>query len=304
LSVSSLARAALYVGRLGLAGFVVGASILVGGFTQRGLDDYLHPARVPNNRNPASVGLSFRDVKLLTEDGLHLAAWYVPGDGPDTLILVHGLGGNRDTMLDMAADLHARNYALVLLDLRAHGDSEGAISTLGVKEVRDIRAAVDFLRAQPEVDPRHIGIYGASLGGAVALLAAAALPELRAVAVDSTFSSARWLVDHQLQSLLNLPDWFGPLLLTVGGLEAGISADDAAPAAAAAHLGTRPLLVIHGTEDALFQVKNAYMIYDSASGPKDLWILEGGGHTAAYSDYRSDFLNRLDAFFTAGLSPA
>jgi pimeloyl-ACP methyl ester carboxylesterase len=59
-------------------------------------------------------------------------------------------------MLDMAADLHARSYGLVLLDLRAHGDSEGDISTLGVKEVRDIRAALDFLHAQPEVDPRHI----------------------------------------------------------------------------------------------------------------------------------------------------
>ena len=170
--------------------------------------------------------------------------------------------------------------------------------------MRDIRAAVAFLQTQPEVDPDRIGIYGGSLGGSVALLSAGALPELRAVVADSTFASARWVIDHQLHSLLNLPDWFGPLLLTIGSLEAGISPDEAAPAAAAARLGQRPLLVIHGTEDGTFAVDNARMIYAAASGPRELWILDGVGHTGAYDHDRGAFVDRLNAFFTAGLGSA
>ncbi len=291
----------MYVGRLLSVGIVLWSLVMVAGLTQIGLNDYLRPARTVATRTPADLGMQFRDAPLITEDGLHLAAWFIPGTRRETLILQHGLGANRGDMLAIAADLHARGYSLMLLDSRAHGSSDGDISTLGVKEVRDIRAALGYLIAQPEVDPGRIGIYGGSLGGSVALLSAAALPQLKAVVADSTFASARWVIDHQLHSLLNLPTWFGPLLLTAGSLEAGIAPDDAAPATAAAHLGERPLLVIHGTEDATFDVENAYMIYDAASGPRELWILPGVGHTGAYAHDRATFTQRLDTFFSEAL---
>lgn len=294
--------AAGYVGRLLVVGVLLGSVLFVGGLTQIGLNDYLRPPRLRYDTTPASVGLIYRDTTLLTEDGLHLAAWFVPGSRRETLILVHGLGANRAGLLPMSVDLHARGYNLMLFDLRAHGQSEGDVSTLGIKEVRDIRAAVGYLNAQPEVDVERIGIYGGSLGGSVALLSAAAMPELRAVVVDSTFASARWVIDHQLHALLNLPDWFGPLLLTLGSVEAGISPDDAAPAVAAAHLGQRPLLVIHGTADTTFDVENARLIHAAASGPRDLWILDGVEHTGAYGRDPSGFVNRLDSFFTSGLA--
>jgi dipeptidyl aminopeptidase/acylaminoacyl peptidase len=297
-----LVFAGAYAARLLLVGLLVGSVFLVGGLTQMGLNNYLHPPSGPPDRTPAAVGLAYRDAGLLTEDGLRLAAWFVPGTRPEALIMVHGIGTNRSVLLELASDLHSRGYNLLLLDLRAHGSSEGDTSTLGVKEVRDIGAAAAYLRTQPEIDPARMGIYGGSLGGAVALLSAGAMPELRAVVADSSFASARWVVDHQLQAVLNLPDWFGPLLITVGSLEAGISVDDAAPAVAAAHLGKRPLLVIHGTQDGTFDVENARMIYTAASGPRDLWILDGVGHTGAYGHDHSAFIDRLDAFFTAGLA--
>ena len=112
------------------------------------------------------------------------------------------------------------------------------------------------------------------------------------------------MVDHQLHSLLNLPDWFGPLLLAAGGVEAGISPDEAAPATAAARLGQRPLLVIQGTQDSTFDLENARLIHEAASGPHELWLLDGVGHTGAYGHNPGSFVERLDRFFTAGLGPA
>jgi uncharacterized protein len=295
--LSLLPRLVINVMLFGVAAALIVAGGLVLVLTQRGVDDYIRPHRTVATRTPLDLGMAYADAPLLTSDGLHLAAWFIPGAGDRALILVHGLGSNRGELLSLAADLHAHGYSVLLPDLRAHGASEGGISTLGVKEVRDVRAALDYLSLQPNVDARHVGIYGASLGGAVALLAAEQLPDLDAVVTDSTFASARWAVDNQLQLLLKLPNWFGFLLLNMGSLEAGIHPDDASPERAASHLGQRPLLVIHGTEDSVFRVENARLIAAAASGPHELWIVDRVGHTGAYSHDPRVYVDRLDRFF-------
>jgi hypothetical protein len=76
--------AAGYVGRLLAVGLVLGSALFVGGLTQISLNDYLRPPRVTYDTTPASVGLNYRDATLLTEDGLHLAAWFVPGSLRET----------------------------------------------------------------------------------------------------------------------------------------------------------------------------------------------------------------------------
>ena len=61
---------------------------------------------------------------------MRLAAWYVPSKSGAAIVMLHGLGGNRGDDLALAADLSSRGYALLIPDLRAHGESEGAASTL------------------------------------------------------------------------------------------------------------------------------------------------------------------------------
>jgi hypothetical protein len=95
---------------------------------------------------------------------------------------------------------------------------------------------------------------------------------LRAVAADSVFASARWLIDHQLGTLIAVPDWFGPAVLALGAWEAGVSADAIAPVKAARQLGSRSLLVIHGKQDALFHPENARQLDPSSCG----WSLVRG----------------------------
>jgi pimeloyl-ACP methyl ester carboxylesterase len=301
LRLDALGRAAAYAGRL-LATFVI-ASVLIGVplFVQRSVASYVHPTRTLPSRTPADVGLAYSDVVLHTRDGLHLAAWSVPGSRPDALILIHGIGNNRDSLLPVARALSERGYNLLLLELRAHGQSEGDTSTLGVREVEDVRAALVFLQQQPGVDPQRIGVWGMSLGSSVALMSAAALPELQAVAVDSVFASARWLIDHQLGAIIAVPDWFGPAILALGGWEAGVSPDAIAPVEAARQLGSRPLLVIQGGQDALFVPENARMVIAAASGPKELWMEPGAAHTGVYQLDPGLYISRLDTFFSNAL---
>jgi len=291
----------MYVVRLLLVGAVAGGVFWFVGLAHVGASTYIRPQRVVPSRTPQNFRLVYQDVNLVTSDGLRLGAWYMPGTGSSVLILVHGIGANRGDLLPLARDLHRRGYGVLLFDLRAHGTSEGSVSTLGVNEVRDVRAALEFVQSQPGVDPSGVGIYGLSLGAGVAVLAAAELPDLGAVVSDSGFASARWIVDHQLGSVLNVPTWLGPLVLFFGELQSGISADAAAPVRVADRIAPRPLLVIHGERDQTFLVENARLVHDAAHEPKELWLVPNTAHAGAYGADPAAYVARLDGFFAAAL---
>jgi uncharacterized protein len=98
-----------------------------------------------------------------------------------------------------------------------------------------------------------------------------------------------------------LPDWFGPLLLTVGGLEAGISPDAAAPVSTIADISPRPLLLIADGQDQVFVPYNAEALYMAAAEPKSLWEVAGAVHTGAYDNNPQVFVDKLDAFYSRSL---
>jgi fermentation-respiration switch protein FrsA (DUF1100 family) len=80
-----------------------------------------------------------------------------------------------------------------------------------------------------------------------------------------------------------------------------VSPDAIAPVEAARQLGSRSLLVIHGEQDALFYPENARLITDAATGPKQLWMEPGAGHTGVYSLDPARYSDRLDAFFRSAM---
>lgn len=200
---------------------VVGSVLIVLFLAYDAASHWTHPTRTLPDRTLAVYGLPYEDVQLVTEDGLRLAAWYVPSRNRAALLVLHGLGGNRGGDLALVRDLAELGYGVLVPDLRAHGGSDGTVSTLSLHEVRDVRAATRYLRRRPDVDPERTGIYGASLGAAVAIMAAAEMPELKAVAADSSFASVEWLVQQQFDRIEQLPAWLAPVVVTMGSWQAG-----------------------------------------------------------------------------------
>jgi dipeptidyl aminopeptidase/acylaminoacyl peptidase len=262
---------------------------------------WTHPQRIPPDITPAALGLEYEDVTLRTEDDLRIAAWYVPSENGATIIVVHGLGTNRTSVLGIAQNLAVRGYGVFLPELRAHGNSEGTVSSLGVREVRDIRASMRYLQSRPEVDQERIGIWGASLGGATALLAAGEIEEIRAVVVDSSFSSIEWVAEHQFEKIERLPGWLAPLVVALGSWQADVDARDVAPIRSVGAISPRPLLIIHGLADELFAVENAVLLAEAAGPTAELWILPGVSHTAAYLTDPTAYIDRVATFFKQSL---
>ena len=72
----------------------------------------VHPGRSFPEQTPSDVGIEhWRDVRFQSKDGLTLSGWYVGTDNGATVILVHGLGGNRAQLLDDAGGLSVVNNA-------------------------------------------------------------------------------------------------------------------------------------------------------------------------------------------------
>src|SRR5918997_1174944 len=132
------------------------------------------PRRRSPEATPASLGLRYRDVGFPSTDGIRLSAWWVPVEGSSlAAVFVPGWGGYKfdEHLMQTVPVYHDAGYGVLLLDLRAQGESDGTRRTLGYREVRDVRGALAWLQRQGYAWD-HIVLYGWSMGGATALRAA------------------------------------------------------------------------------------------------------------------------------------
>ncbi|MDB4900386.1 MAG: esterase/lipase/thioesterase family protein, partial [Gemmatimonadetes bacterium] len=103
------------------------------------------PARTA--AHPLAEGLGVQPVSYASASGSTIKAWIVAGrKGAGALLLLHGVGANRTSMVARARFLNRAGYTILLPDLQAHGESEGEHITFGTLESRDARASLDFLR--------------------------------------------------------------------------------------------------------------------------------------------------------------
>lgn len=284
-------------------------SLVVLGVTYQRAWGIVHPTRKAIDRTPASVGMTdFETVDFQASDGNHDRAWFVPPQNGAVVVFVHGLGGNRTNLLGNAAILHKAGFGAMLIDLRAHGESEGEIASFGLNEINDVRGAVDWLAGR---GTWKLGILGQSMGASTTLLSAAAIPELQAVVVECGFTSMADNISTGVKELAHLPPFpFAPLIQLWGEQQGGFDIDAVRPIDAVPKIAPRPLLVVHGDADRLVPIENGRAIYAAAGEPKQLLVLPGVEHRnfvepggALYAETITGFFERHLTSPPAPLSP-
>ena len=128
--------------------------------------------------------LEFREVTFKSHDGLTLFGRFIPARNHATIILIHGLGSANNDMLVYAEFLVNAGYGVFMIDLRAHGSSDGDTSTYGWREADDVVGAVDYLQTRLDVHGDKIGAFGISLGAQAALRAALKTDKIRALVLE------------------------------------------------------------------------------------------------------------------------
>jgi pimeloyl-ACP methyl ester carboxylesterase len=189
--------------------------------------------------------------QLHTRDGETLGAWFYrgPGNGPAVVIL-HGHRGCRRDGLAAAAFYAGQGCAVLLVSLRAHGDSTGEVNDIGYSARRDVVAAVEFL--ERERPGRPVVLNGTSMGAAAAIFAAAELGErVRGYVLESPYrdlhQAVRNRTTHYLPPLLDRVAYAGVAL--VGPLVLP-EADRIAPIEHVAGIPiTVPVLFLGGAQD-------------------------------------------------------
>lgn len=266
-------------------------------------DRLVHPPRERSVDTPASRGIAFEEVAFLTGDGLRLSGWWMPSpESRGTVVFLHGYTASKSQSLAVAPFLLDAGYSVLAFDFRAHGDSEGAYTTVGLVEAEDVRSAVAYLEGRADVDPARIALFGWSMGAAAALNAARDLPEVRAVIADSGFARLDLLTGRSLGSLTGLPQWpFAPLTLAMAARMTGRDVGENAPEHSAHEL-QRPLLVIQGLLDSLARPDaDGERLATAAGEQAQLWLVPGAAHVDARREAPGEYEARVLAFLAASL---
>ncbi|MGB0430350.1 MAG: alpha/beta hydrolase, partial [Bacteroidia bacterium] len=196
-------------------------------------------------QNPKEIGLEFDSISYNGFENLNLQAYYIPttaDSSTSTIIMVHGIRAYKEHFLSIAHDVAAKGHNLVLVDLRGHGDSDGTFCTFGVKEKYDIKALVDVII--DKYAAKNIGIWGQSLGGAVAMQTLAIDQRIKFGIIESTFSNFEKVAHDYIKRMAPfLPEWYRNFMIWRGEQMADIKASDANPMDAAKSIN-QPVLLI------------------------------------------------------------
>lgn len=257
---------------------------------------FFHP-EAAYQRTPKDLGLSYLDQRFPSTDGVNITAWWIPAAGGAlnaraTVVHAHGNAQNISHHLPFVAWLPALSLNVLTFDYRGFGKSSGSPSLDGI--VDDATHAMRFtqqLLASAPANARRLILLGQSLGGATMLRASAAADaalDVRLTLIDSAFDSYRGIARQATEG--SLLRWGVPLL------EHSLPPPERDPIAAAARLKA-PLLLVHGTADAVIPFAASQRLLAAASSPKRLLRIEGGQHIDGLlrASVQSDVSAAIDA---------
>lgn len=283
-TLGGLALAALV---LGLTGVLLAGAALV------------EPAQRPVG--PPPPGLPIDSVSIQSTSGVTLRGWFARGEpGVGAVLLLHALRGDRRGMLGRARMLYGAGYSVLLLDLQAHGESDGNRITFGHLESRDAQAGVAWLRQGLPGEP--VAALGRSLGGAACLLGEGPL-SVEALVLEAVYPDIRDAVRNRLRLRLGPAGGLLEPLLTLQ-VRPVLGIDPAAlrPVEAIRRLQA-PVLIIAGELDRHTPLVESRRLFNAAPGAKRLWVVPAAGHEDYHRRRPAEYAAQVLGFLRAYLPP-
>lgn len=278
--------------------FFIGISIYV--ITQHVLPyAILQPQRVNSENHLDSNNIPYEVFNLKSFDGINLTGYRVTSLADSTrasIILVHGIGGCKEHFTSLAISLAELGFESWIFDNRAHGKSEGKFSTYGYLEKKDISIIIDEIKKVRQ--DAKVGIWGNSLGGAIALQAMEYDKRLNFGVIESTFTDLRQIVyDYQARYFFGIGlKWICDLTLDKASELTDFNPDKVKPLESVKYIN-QPVLIAHGNADKNISFEYGKALFSNlASKEKEFVAVEGGGHYGLFNTGGENYATKLFNF--------
>jgi alpha-beta hydrolase superfamily lysophospholipase len=219
----------------------------------------------------------YETVHLITKGNDRIEAWYIPADSSKgTVLMIHGLGANKSFLLDEAYEFRYFGFNVMMVDLRAHGNSSGNTTTLGIRESEEVKLACDYILKKSE---RKIILYGVSLG---AVVIAKAIYDYNlqpsGIILEMPFENLKKLLEGRARILGFPEEPFGVLVTFWSGIERGFNGFKHSTNRYAQKIKC-PVLMQCGALDKLVTLKETNSVFQHiASSNKKLVIYKNAVH--------------------------
>jgi uncharacterized protein len=253
---------------------------------------------------PSDLGLNFEETKILTQDGIDLAGWLIKckQNPKGTIVYLHGVGDCKITGLRFAKLFHDASFNIFLYDSRRHGESGGTYCTYGFHEKEDLRDTIDYLNSRADLRLGSIGVFGTSMGAAVAIQAAATDRRIKAVVAENSFATLRTIFDDYQKRIIKVPfHYLRNIVIIRSEINASFKAREVSPLNSIADINV-PQLIVYGSEDKHINYKNSITLYEKAHSPKELYRIENAEHNNCWEIGGEKYRRKLLEFFGGNLN--
>ncbi len=235
-------------------------------------------------RTAEDYELTSSEHDLITSDNFKIHIYEVDIEQPKgIIIMLSGITGPSVTHFYGQAKLVSEiGFASILIDARGHGKSDGNKVTIGIEDVKDVQAVVNYINLQEKYQDLPIVIMGLSMGGATAINAASTIDDIDALISLSAFSS--WTdVNVDLVEISGWPRFIGdflrPGIILHGFLNYGLDYFNIVPEKTIQQIGNKPILFIHNQYDTQVPIANNYRMLEAYNGNNaQVWIRDSYEH--------------------------
>ena len=229
--------------------------------------------------NPADLKIDYRKFDVQTTDNKLLHGWYIasPDSNANTILILHDWNESKIQKLNLAKQMHDRGFNVCMVDLCAHGNSDGDVFSPGIGSINDVKCILDSLLSNSQTN--HVAILGSGISAGIALQSALYDGRADAIVLQCPFNSYSELVRKYSDK-----KWGSTSFVLFPVLKRKLEKIIKMPLknlhlANFSKLVETPTLLLAAGDDSFYPTIDAYSIFDSsAAAKKNIYLVKKSTH--------------------------